>query len=111
MAIEDLLGKLAKLFSKPKSQTIFLINNYDMIITILKVISSVRMLTLFTLQGLKIGHICVQIIKKKLEDYFVPLHYRTSFTQSPEPYFSELRQISNYPSVLERVRKKGCFGI
>ncbi|KAJ4791845.1 hypothetical protein LUZ62_043091 [Rhynchospora pubera] len=36
MAVEDLLGKLAKLFSKPKSQTIFLINNYDMIITILK---------------------------------------------------------------------------
>jgi vacuolar protein sorting-associated protein 52 len=43
MAVEDLLGKLAKLFSKPKSQTIFLINNYDMIITILKVMSSLRM--------------------------------------------------------------------
>ncbi|KAJ3670818.1 hypothetical protein LUZ60_008244 [Juncus effusus] len=36
MAVEDLLAKLAKLFSKPKSQTIFLINNYDMTIAILK---------------------------------------------------------------------------
>ncbi|PUZ40654.1 hypothetical protein GQ55_9G441700 [Panicum hallii var. hallii] len=36
MAIEDLLVKLAKMFSKPKLQTIFLINNYDLIIAILK---------------------------------------------------------------------------
>ncbi|KAL0383299.1 UNVERIFIED_CONTAM: Vacuolar protein sorting-associated protein 52 A [Sesamum calycinum] len=32
MAIDDLLVKLAKLFQKPKSQTVFLINNYDMTI-------------------------------------------------------------------------------
>ena len=37
MAIEDLLVKLAKMFSKPKQQTIFLINNYDLTIAILKV--------------------------------------------------------------------------
>jgi hypothetical protein len=37
MAIEDLLVKLAKMFSKPKLQTIFLINNYDLTIAILKV--------------------------------------------------------------------------
>ncbi|RLN18536.1 vacuolar protein sorting-associated protein 52 A isoform X1 [Panicum miliaceum] len=36
MAIEDLLVKLAKMFSKPKLQTIFLINNYDLTIAILK---------------------------------------------------------------------------
>ncbi|CAL4931591.1 unnamed protein product [Urochloa decumbens] len=36
MAIEDLLVKLAKMFSKPKLQTIFLINNYDLTISILK---------------------------------------------------------------------------
>nr|CAD1839513.1 unnamed protein product [Ananas comosus var. bracteatus] len=36
MAVEDLLVKLAKMFSKPKSQTVFLINNYDMTIAILK---------------------------------------------------------------------------
>lgn len=36
MAVDDLLVKLAKLFTKPKSQTVFLINNYDMTITILK---------------------------------------------------------------------------
>ena len=37
MAIEDLLVKLAKMFAKPKLQTIFLINNYDLTISILKV--------------------------------------------------------------------------
>lgn len=36
MAVEDLLVKLAKMFAKPKLQTIFLINNYDMTISILK---------------------------------------------------------------------------
>lgn len=37
MAIDDLLIKLAKTFSKAKSQTVFLINNYDMTISVLKV--------------------------------------------------------------------------
>ncbi|RWW10312.1 hypothetical protein GW17_00026152 [Ensete ventricosum] len=37
MAVDDLLVKLAKAFAKPKSQTVFLINNYDMTIAILKV--------------------------------------------------------------------------
>lgn len=36
MAVEDLLSKLAKMFSKQQLQTIFLINNYDMTISILK---------------------------------------------------------------------------
>ncbi|XP_015690866.1 vacuolar protein sorting-associated protein 52 A isoform X1 [Oryza brachyantha] len=36
MAIEDLLVKLAKMFPKPKLQTVFLINNYDLTISILK---------------------------------------------------------------------------
>ncbi|CAL4914940.1 unnamed protein product [Urochloa decumbens] len=36
MAIEELLVKLSKMFSKPKLQTIFLINNYDLTISILK---------------------------------------------------------------------------
>ncbi|CAM0873593.1 unnamed protein product [Alopecurus aequalis] len=36
MAIEDLLVKLAKMFPKPKLQTVFLINNYDLTIAILK---------------------------------------------------------------------------
>lgn len=36
MAIDDLLTKLAKLFPKPKSQIVFLINNYDMTIAVLK---------------------------------------------------------------------------
>ncbi|GFQ01439.1 vacuolar protein sorting-associated protein 52 a [Phtheirospermum japonicum] len=36
MAIDGLLVNLAKLFQKPKSQTVFLINNYDMTITVLK---------------------------------------------------------------------------
>lgn len=36
MAVDDLLVKLAKNFSKPKLQTVFLINNYDMTISILK---------------------------------------------------------------------------
>ncbi|KAK9080184.1 hypothetical protein SSX86_001859 [Deinandra increscens subsp. villosa] len=36
MAIDDLLIKLAKMFSKPKLQTVFLINNYDMTIAVLK---------------------------------------------------------------------------
>lgn len=39
MAIDDLLVKLAKLFQKPKLQTVFLINNCDMIIAVLKVSS------------------------------------------------------------------------
>ncbi|KAK9110889.1 hypothetical protein Scep_018408 [Stephania cephalantha] len=36
MAIDDLLNKLAKTFPKPKLQTVFLINNYDMTIAVLK---------------------------------------------------------------------------
>lgn len=37
MAVDDLLVKLAKMFKRPKLQTVFLINNYDMAISILKV--------------------------------------------------------------------------
>jgi len=37
MAVDDLLIKLAKNFAKQKLQTVFLINNYDMTITVLKV--------------------------------------------------------------------------
>ncbi|KAL6503309.1 Vacuolar protein sorting-associated protein 52 [Orobanche gracilis] len=36
MAVDALLVKLAKLFQKPKLQTVFLINNYDMTIAVLK---------------------------------------------------------------------------
>ncbi|OMO86945.1 Vps52/Sac2 [Corchorus capsularis] len=36
MAVDDLIMKLAKMFSKPKSQIVFLINNYDMTIAVLK---------------------------------------------------------------------------
>ncbi|XP_031100638.1 vacuolar protein sorting-associated protein 52 A-like [Ipomoea triloba] len=36
MAVDDLLVKLAKKFKKQKQQTVFLINNYDMTITVLK---------------------------------------------------------------------------
>ncbi|KAJ4839401.1 Vacuolar protein sorting-associated protein 52 [Turnera subulata] len=36
MAIDDLLIKLARLFPQPKLQTVFLINNYDMTISVLK---------------------------------------------------------------------------
>lgn len=39
MAANDLLVKLAKMFLKPKLQTGFLINNYDMTIAVLKVIA------------------------------------------------------------------------
>ena len=37
LAVDDLLVKLAKTFPKPKLQTVFLINNYDMTISVLKV--------------------------------------------------------------------------
>lgn len=37
MAIDDLLIKLAKSFPRAKLQTVFLINNYDMTIAVLKV--------------------------------------------------------------------------
>ncbi|KAF7153126.1 hypothetical protein RHSIM_Rhsim01G0101300 [Rhododendron simsii] len=36
IAVDDLLVKLAKMFRKPKLQTVFLINNYDMTISVLK---------------------------------------------------------------------------
>ncbi|KAI4303712.1 hypothetical protein MLD38_039311 [Melastoma candidum] len=36
MAMDDLIMKLAKTFVKPKPQTVFLINNYDMTIAVLK---------------------------------------------------------------------------
>lgn len=36
VAVDDLLVKLARMFSKPKQQTIFLINNYDMVLAVLK---------------------------------------------------------------------------
>lgn len=37
MAVDDLLIKLAKMFPKTKLQIVFLINNYDMTISVLKV--------------------------------------------------------------------------
>lgn len=37
MSIDDMLVKLANLFQKPKLHTVFLINNYDMTIVVLKV--------------------------------------------------------------------------
>lgn len=37
MAVDELLLKLAKIFPKPKLQIVFLINNYDMTIAVLKV--------------------------------------------------------------------------
>lgn len=37
MAVDDLLIKLAKTFAKPKQQIVFLVNNYDMTISVLKV--------------------------------------------------------------------------
>jgi len=36
VAVDDLLVKLARMFSRPKHQTIFLINNYDMILAVLE---------------------------------------------------------------------------
>lgn len=36
VAVDDLLVKLARMFSRSKQQTIFLINNYDMILAVLK---------------------------------------------------------------------------
>ncbi|MCL7047717.1 hypothetical protein MKW94_025560 [Papaver nudicaule] len=36
MAVDDLINKLAKAFTKPKLQTVFLINNYDMTMAVLK---------------------------------------------------------------------------
>lgn len=48
MAIDDLLAKLAKNFTKPKLRTVFLINNYDMTIAILKV--SISLLFFYSLQ-------------------------------------------------------------
>ncbi|KAG5624529.1 hypothetical protein H5410_009747 [Solanum commersonii] len=36
MAVDDLLVKLSQMFAKQKLQTVFLINNYDMIISVLK---------------------------------------------------------------------------
>ncbi|XP_016509227.1 vacuolar protein sorting-associated protein 52 A-like isoform X2 [Nicotiana tabacum] len=36
MTVDDLLVKLAQMFAKQKQQTVFLINNYDMIISVLK---------------------------------------------------------------------------
>ncbi|KAK6940405.1 Vps52 [Dillenia turbinata] len=36
MAVDDVLNKLARTFPKPKLQTVFLINNYDMTIAVLK---------------------------------------------------------------------------
>lgn len=36
MAVDDLLTKLAKTFAKPKLETVFLINNYDVAIAVLK---------------------------------------------------------------------------
>lgn len=41
MAVDDLLIKLAKMFPKPKQQTVFLINNYDMTIAVLKVTNTI----------------------------------------------------------------------
>jgi len=37
MAVDSLILKLAKLFPRPKQQMVFLINNYDMTIAVLKV--------------------------------------------------------------------------
>lgn len=42
MAVDDLLVKLARMFRKQKQQTIFLINNYDMVLAVLKVCFTVE---------------------------------------------------------------------
>ncbi|KAJ0024935.1 hypothetical protein Pint_06981 [Pistacia integerrima] len=36
MAVDELLMKLAKMFPRPKLQIVFLINNYDMTMAVLK---------------------------------------------------------------------------
>lgn len=55
MAVDDLLIKLAKMFPKTKLQIVFLINNYDMTISILKV----RISVFFS--GNKIYFFCVKV--------------------------------------------------
>lgn len=45
MAVDDLLIKLAKIFPKTKLQIVFLINNYDMTISVLKVSISISFCT------------------------------------------------------------------
>lgn len=37
VAVDDLLVKLARQFARPKQQSIFLINNYDVVLQVLKV--------------------------------------------------------------------------
>ena len=52
MAIDDLLMKLATMFSKPKLQIVFLINNYDMTSAVLKVNIGSRSFFFFVLLNL-----------------------------------------------------------
>ncbi|KAG0492974.1 hypothetical protein HPP92_006043 [Vanilla planifolia] len=42
MAMGELLVKLANMFAKPKLQIVFLINNYDMTISILKLMAIIK---------------------------------------------------------------------
>ncbi|KAH6812410.1 hypothetical protein C2S51_026172 [Perilla frutescens var. frutescens] len=44
MVVDDLLVKLTKLFQKPKLQIVFLTNNYDMMIAVLKSSDFIRLL-------------------------------------------------------------------
>jgi hypothetical protein len=37
VAVDDLLVKLSRMFRQQKQQTIFLINNYDLVLSVLKV--------------------------------------------------------------------------
>lgn len=43
LAADDLLVKLGTLFQKPKQQTVFVVNNYDMTISVLKVNSVLKL--------------------------------------------------------------------
>lgn len=53
MAIDDLLIKLAKTFTRAKSQTVFLINNYDMTISVLKVWIAALKVSLLLMKSMK----------------------------------------------------------
>ncbi|GAQ91388.1 vacuolar protein sorting-associated protein [Klebsormidium nitens] len=71
-ALDDLLGKLARNFPRPKQQAIFLINNYDVVLAVLKEHGSEGGRTLASFEELLASAITI-FVEEELREHFGPL--------------------------------------
>ncbi|XAR55594.1 hypothetical protein NMG60_11035706 [Bertholletia excelsa] len=93
IAIDDLVVKLAKLFPKPKLQTVFLINNYDMTIAVLKEAGPEGGRIQLHFEELLKNNTAV-FVEELLKEHFGDLINFVKFRASEEPASNSERSIS-----------------